>query len=191
MSEEILQNLKEGNVRFMDQAPRSRKVLPKELKNGQSPHTIVVTCADSRVPPELIFDQDLGELFVIRVAGNTSTSEVIGSAEYAAAHLGSSVLMVLGHTSCGAVGAAISKRLDGEALPTAALDSVVEPIFPAVDNCKDEPRDELTDTVVKENVAIQLKKLKESSILSEAESKGNLRMIGAVYDLGSGKVNLI
>lgn len=191
MSTEILEKLKSGNQRFTSRDFSQRTVVPKDLAGGQSPHTIVITCADSRVPPELIFDQDLGDLFVIRVAGNTSTDEAIGSSEYAVAHLGSKVLMVLGHTSCGAVGAAISKRVDGQDLPTKYLDSVVEPIFSAVDHCKEGGHDDMTQAVVEENVKHQVKELNNSPILKGAIDEGKLTVVGAVYHLDSGEVRYL
>ena len=162
-SESVLTELKQGNQRFIEKKTRVRKTEPKELANGQSPHTIVITCADSRVPPELIFDQDLGDLFVIRVAGNTATDEVIGSAEYAAANLGSSVCIVLGHTSCGAVDAAVKVVQDNAQLPSQCLDKVVAPIKPAVTKAIDAKSTDTLDSAINFNVESSLTTLTEKS----------------------------
>lgn len=193
MSANVLNELKEGNNRFTSNSTKARTKMPKDLAGGQSPHTIVLTCSDSRVPPEVIFDQDLGDLFVIRIAGNTASDEAIGSIEYAAANLGSSVCLVLGHSNCGAVGAAIDCHVNGTKLPTSSLESVVEPIMkPVAAAAKEFEGSDVLPKAVHFNVKTALNELIEKSpIVSDLKNKGTLSVMGAVYDLETGVVNYI
>lgn len=185
-ADEILNRLKEGNQRFVGRQGQERFKRPADLANGQSPHTIVIACADSRVSPEIIFDQDLGDLFVIRVAGNTATSEVIGSAEYAAAHLNSSVCIVLGHSKCGAVGAAYDLATQNKELPSPSLKAVVAPIVAATEN---EPAGFTAEHMADLNIKYAANQLlSQSTILNGLSAEGKLKVLGAKYELSSGVV---
>lgn len=190
-STETLAKIKQGNERFISGNLNKRTVKPADLAGGQSPHTIVLTCADSRVPPELLFDQDLGEVFVIRVAGNTATDEAIGSIEYAAANLGSSLIVVLGHTSCGAVAATVDHVKTGNGLPTQFLQKVVDPIVAPVNNAMKSGGDsEVLDTAIDLNVKTVVQEVSEKSpILKELIGQGKISVVGAKYELASGKVH--
>lgn len=186
-----LNRLTEGNKRFVSGNIR-RKDLGAERKavvNGQQPYAIVITCSDSRVPPEMIFDEAIGQLFVIRLAGNVVDSLALGSVEYAVEHLHTHTLVVLGHESCGAVKAAVQ---GGTVPPNIA--SIVRRISPAVATVRGRniPENELVTESVKENVHEQIRRsMKSSPILFDAMIKGELLVLGGVYDLASGKVRFL
>lgn len=191
-----LRRLIEGNARFAhnfdNQTPRDidRRAT---LAGGQQPFAIVLTCADSRVPPELVFDQDLGDLFVVRVAGNTADDAILGSMEYAIEHLGSRLIVVMGHSKCGAVKAAVDTAKSGKTasdLP-GHLPAVVADIMPAVHDVKDQPGDAVRAAVMR-NVQRTVASLKRCGpvIQSYVETKG-LKVVGAVYDLETGEVDLV
>ena len=186
--DQIWSNLLEGNERFVagHSQPHRLIALREKLASGQTPHVIVLTCSDSRVSPELIFDQSLGDLFVIRTAGNVADPVALGSMEYAVSHLHSSVLLVLGHTKCGAVTAACS----GEKMPSRNLDAIVDKITPAVARAKTYANSEaLVDAAVKENIEQSGKDLlANSEILSEAVSSGKVILLEAEYQLDTGAV---
>ena len=152
--------------------------------NGQKPHTVVITCSDSRVPPELLFNSGLGELFVIRTAGNVVDEFEIGSVEYAADHLGSPLVLVMGHSHCGAVGAAVEGHAEGN------IESIVEEITPSVEKAKEEAtsEDEITTKAEDLNVENSIKNLRESEILKGLEDSGKIKIVGAKYDIDTGKV---
>lgn len=145
-----LRELLSGNHRFVggySEHPRQSASYRRTLAAKQKPHTVVITCSDSRVVPELIFDQGLGDLFVVRVAGNTVGGRELGSVEYALEHLDSRLVIVLGHTKCGAVKAAV----DYHGHMAGALDSIVTPIRPSVRDSEHQAGDRMTN-VVKQNV---------------------------------------
>jgi len=183
------QKLIDGNKRYVDarlshpnQTPRRRT----EVAKGQHPFAAIVSCADSRVPPEILFDQGLGDLFVIRLAGPILDDAVLGSLEYAVEHLGVTYIMVLGHERCGAVEATIK----GGETP-GHIRSLVKAIQPAVDKAKKQPGD-LLDNAVKANVAMVVQQLKSSApILGEWVKKGDLTVVGARYDLDDGMVAVL
>jgi len=131
-ADQALQQLMEGNKRFVDQHMTGQKLCDakarQSLATGQKPYAVILTCSDSRVPPEIIFDKGLGEIFVIRVAGNVPDPIVLGSIEYAAEHIGSPLVMVLGHERCGAVTAAV----DAKGKPEGNIGAIVKTIAPAV-----------------------------------------------------------
>jgi carbonic anhydrase len=187
--DESLKKLVEGNERYVKGAmthPDANSARRDEVAKGQHPFAIILGCSDSRVPPEVIFDQGLGDLFVIRTAGNVADDVAIGSIEYAAEHLGSPLLVVLGHERCGAVKATV----DGGEAP-GHIGSIVKAIKPAVDKAKGEKGD-LVDNSVRENVAMIREKLLESKpILAELVEKGKLKIVGARYDLDDGKVEIL
>jgi len=183
-SSEPLEKLKHGNARFVAGKPSAKDLVArrKELVAGQTPFAIVLTCSDSRVAPEHIFDVGLGELFVVRNAGNLVEPIALGSIEYAAEHLHSPLLVVMGHSSCGAVNAACaSDHAPGN------IDAVVQAIQGAVKAGGKDPA-----KTVGENVKCVLAGIRaKSSILSHLEHEGKLKITGAVYSLESGEVRYL
>jgi carbonic anhydrase len=182
----VLAELKTGNahhVRHEYQHPHETFARQRELINGQHPHAELLSCADSRVPPEIIFDQGLGDLFVVRVAGNVATDTEIGSLEYGAEHLHIPLLVVLGHESCGAVTAAVQGgKAEGH------IGAVLNLIKPAVDQGRGLPGDPVANAV-RANVQIMVQQLRSSTpILSELVAQGKLRIVGGVYSLETGEV---
>lgn len=187
-----INTLKEGNKRFVNNktADKDFPMERAELAKGQKPYAIVVTCSDSRVPPEYIFDEHLGKLFVIRTAGNVLDKVELGSIEYAAEHLHSPVLLILGHTSCGAVHATI----EGGELHSQNLEAIVNKIEPAVSKAKKTHKHEheLMDASIKENVLNQINYAeKNSKILKELIENKKLTVVGGIYDIKSGVVEFI
>lgn len=185
--EESLSRLKEGNVRFTEDkldGKLQNSSRRQELKDGQQPYAIVLSCADSRVVPELTFDTGLGELFVIRVAGNVANAESIASIEYAVAHLGVNLILVLGHESCGAVTAAIAGGDNGHNLNL--LLAHIQPAISATDGAD-------VNTVVKKNAELTAGDLTDrSKILREAvETEKRLKIISGYYNLKSGSVDYL
>jgi carbonic anhydrase len=189
----LLVQLLEGNKRFMkgDLAHPCRK--PEyfvSLAEGQAPLAVIVACADSRVAPELIFDQGMGDLFVVRVAGNVISgtgASLKGSIEYAVAELGVQLIVVLGHSQCGAVKAAI-KHIEANDALRGSLGDLVDLMKPAVAAVKGKPGN-LLDNAIKANVEVGVERLKHlEPILADPVKKGTLKVVGAVYDLHDGKV---
>lgn len=185
-----INDLVQGNKRFITGkiSKKSFAKQRKELVKGQNPSFIIVTCSDSRVPPEHIFDRGLGELFVIRTAGNVLDSVAIGSIEYAAEHLHTPHLIILGHTSCGAVKAAMEGETDSPYINT-LIRSIKPAVVYAKANNKDE--DKAMKAAIIENVKNQIETLDKSKILKELIEEGKLDVKGAIYDLKSGKVDYI
>jgi carbonic anhydrase len=158
----------------------------KEVAKGQHPFAVVVGCSDSRVPPEIVFNQGYGDLFVIRTAGNVVDDVAMGSIEYAIEHLGVNLIMVLGHERCGAVDAALQ---GGEA--HGHIGALVGPIKPAIEKSKGQPGDPL-DNAVRANIQRVVAQLKAAGpILSEKAKKGELKIVGARYDLETGDVDIV
>ncbi len=187
-AEQIWGDLIEGNRRFVSGTSKVRELiqLRHALASGQHPKVIVLACSDSRVAPELLFDKNLGDLFVIRAAGNIADSVGLGSIEYAVEHLSSSVLVVLGHEKCGAVTAACS----GDKMPSSNLQAIVDKINPAVTQARgySKPSD-LVPSAIVENIHQSARDvLANSEILREAVHNGKLTVIEAVYRLESGEV---
>lgn len=180
---QALQLLVDGNKRFVEQHMTSfdedLDILKMKTADKQEPFAAVLACADSRVPVELIFDQSIGHLFVNRVAGNIATSEIIASLEYGAAVLGTEAIVVLGHSNCGAVKAAIAgKEVPGQ------ISALYPYIRPAIDQAGTD-----TDAVGRANAKIQAATLSEASpVLAELIKKGKLSISAGFYDLASGKV---
>jgi carbonic anhydrase len=186
---QVWKDLLDGNKRFVEGKTSTREVVEKrkELSKGQHPKTIVLTCADSRLSPELIFDQNLGDLFVVRTAGNIGDKIVAGSIEYAAEHLHCTLLVVLGHEKCGAVNAAAS----GEKMPSDNLKQIVKDIEPAVKDARrfGGSKEEVVEKAITNNVSLSAENLlKKSGILEELVHSGKLRVVKAVYKLESGQV---
>jgi carbonic anhydrase len=186
--DQALAQLMEGNQRFV---AKSRTNLHQdfarltEVAAGQAPFAAILSCADSRVVPEIAFDQGIGDLFVVRVAGNIAITEDIASEEFGVGVLGAPLLMVLGHERCGAVKAAMEV---GE-LP-GMIESLVQAIQPAVQASEGEPGDRLTNAV-KANVRLQVQRLQTSSVLASAIQAGKLKIVGAFYDLDTGEISLV
>jgi carbonic anhydrase len=184
----VLEQLLEGNQRFMQQKrkyPHQTQKRLQEVAQGQHPIATILSCADSRVPPEIIFDQGIGDLFDVRIAGNIVTPESLGSIEYAAL-LGTPIVLVLGHERCGAVTAAVKR----EVLP-GQISSFVKAIKPAMLKVKQRSDDPVEDLVIA-NVQYQVEKLKrDSNLLSGLEQAGKLKIIGGRYDLDVGKVTVV
>lgn len=185
-SDSALQKLADGNKRYTAGEvihPNQTAQRRTEVAGTQHPFAVILSCSDSRVPPEIIFDAGLGDLFVIRVAGNVVNDEIIGSIEYAVEHLGVHLIVVMGHERCGAVSAAVQ---GGEA--PGHIKSLVEAIRPAVEKAKSESGD-LVDNAVKDNIAMTVEKLKSSEpILEHLVQRGSLNITGAYYDLDDGSV---
>lgn len=183
---EALKRLIDGNRRFVTQQrqyPNQSAKRLSEIAQAQHPYATILSCADSRVTAEIIFDEGLGDLFDVRVAGNIVTPETLGSLEYAAVLLETPVLMVLGHERCGAVTAAVK----GETLP-GSIARFVEPIAPAVKQSKDLPGDPVENAVVA-NVRYQVSQLTERSpLLAQRVQSGKLTIVGGRYDLDTGEV---
>jgi len=184
----IWNNLMEGNARYVAGHPRAHAIvsLRNSLAKGQHPRVAVLTCSDSRVPPELVFDQSLGDLFVVRTAGNIADAIGRGSLEYAVEHLGSTMVVVMGHTACGAVTAACS----GDKMPTPNLQAIVDQIAPAVSEAKTKAQgDALLDAAIRDNVHQSAKDLlAHSDELRHMADEGKITIVEAVYHLDSGKV---
>jgi carbonic anhydrase len=194
-ADEVLKRLLEGNQRFMKGEAASPRRGPDDfrpLAEGQRPIAVIVGCSDSRVPPELLFDQGVGDLFVIRVAGNVvkgAGAPVKGSIEYGVAELGASLVMVLGHSECGAVKAAIKHLDDKDALP-GAIESLVNSIRPAVVKARS-MQGNLLDNALRANVAIGVETLRSlQPIVAPAVKRGQVKVVGAMYDLRTGSVTL-
>ena len=184
----ILKKLLEGNQRYITGGalhPNQSFEHRLELTKGQKPIAAILTCADSRVSPEIIFDQGLGDLFVLRVAGNVINDLFVGSLEYAVEHLNVSLLMVLGHSQCGAVDATIK---GGN--PPGHINSLVQAIKPALDRLKKQSPD-WVNIVAKENVKIGVERLRTiDPILTARYDEGDIDIVGAFYDIKTGKVSL-
>ena len=187
-AQRIWADLMEGNQRFVSGKPKTVATvsLRQNLATKQSPKVVVLACSDSRVSPEILFDKNLGDLFVVRSAGNVADAIGVGSIEYAVEHLGSSVLVVLGHTGCGAVKAACS----GDKTPTANLQAIMDKIMPAVTRAKTHANaDALTEAAIRENVRQSANDvIAGSEALQHSVHDGKLTVFEAVYDLSSGKV---
>ncbi|MBN3909018.1 MAG: carbonic anhydrase [Nostoc sp. NMS1] len=183
-----LQKLMKGNQRFVDhqpQYPDQSALRLQEVAQAQHPFATILSCADSRVPAEIVFDQGIGDIFDVRIAGNIATSEAIGSIEYAVVLLGSPLLMVMGHERCGAVTAAVKN----ESLP-GDISTFVKAIKPALKKVKDQPGEAVENAVVA-NVQYQIERLKNSKLLTEQVQSGKLKIVGGRYDLDTGRVNII
>lgn len=187
--DQALQTLMDGNKRFeanQAQKPHQSPERRTELTKGQAPFAIVLTCSDSRVSPEVLFDQGLGDLFVIRNAGNVLDDHTLGSLEYAVEHLHVHLVVVLGHAQCGAVSAAVA----GGHAP-GHIQSVVDAIEPAVEETKELAGDKV-DNAVRANIRRVAGILNRvEPILGEAVKKGELKVVAGRYDLATGKVELI
>lgn len=187
--DQALARLKEGNQRYISgrmEHPNATPDRRNELSKGQHPFAVVLGCSDSRVPPEIIFDQGLGDLFVIRDAGNVLDNEVLGTVEYAVEHLGSRLVVVLGHEGCGAVTAAV------QGVPVSGhIKTVVDSIAPAVKESKSLPGDKVHNCVLA-NARRSARRLRTTApILKHLNDTGQLKVVAADYDIATGKVEFL
>ena len=191
--DQSLQQLKRGNAAFLAGrtiAPDVRGRRRLEVARGQYPIAVLVSCSDSRVPPEVLFGKGLGELFIIRNAGNTIDTAAMGSLEYAVAELNVPLVVVMGHERCGAVAAAVSVVESGATFP-GSIGRMVEPIVPAVLAAKRAGAADLLDASVRANVSRTVDRLRRFSepMLLDRIRSGRLRVVGARYDLDDGRVD--
>jgi carbonic anhydrase len=187
-----LERLMQGNTRYVEGLTRRHDFATERavLAQGQNPLAGILSCADSRVAPEFAFDSYRGDLFVVRVAGNFVNEDNLASFEYAVAELSTPLLMVLGHGKCGAVAATIASLRDGTTLP-GHLPSLVQQLRPAVEEAQSEPGD-LLHNAIRDNVRLNVARLRDASpILSAAVAQRRLRVVGGVYDLATGRVDVI
>lgn len=193
-ADEALQRLKDGNQRFLRGEPYlsgfARETL-SELAKGQNPFATILGCSDSRVPPETIFHVGLGELFVVRVAGNVISPEVAGSIQYAGSHLQTPLLVVLGHEGCGAVQAALATKYKG-AKQRSRIQLLIDNILPAMQELDNElePR-ELMAQAVEMNVRWTIKTIMESPEGKARQAEGVMKCIGAIYEIETGRVRFL
>lgn len=191
--EDALKRLMDGNKRYVDGSvmPADFESTREALTRGQNPYAAILSCADSRVAPELAFDSGRGDLFVVRVAGNVVTAEGLASLEFCVEVLGTQLILVLGHEKCGAVEAAISAVESGTQFP-GHIPSLVELLRPPVQQAQAAGGKDILHDAIEENVKWGMKGLEQASpILSKHFDSGNLKIAGGVYDLGTGEVKLV
>ena len=200
--DELLEKLLAGNRRFRDGLRRERNLTAEVAANrdGQRPPIAIVGCIDSRVPPELVFDLGIGEAFDVRLAGAIVDDAALGSLEFACGAAGAVLLLVLGHTGCGAVKAAcdVAAGVDGAGEGLPLLGAVLEPIIEAVDaetttaGARDSSNDDFVDRVAESNVRRTIMEIRErSDLLSGLADRGRLTVVGAMYDVRSGLVRML
>ena len=190
--EDSLSKLQEGNKRFVSGELAKKDIgesRRQELTKGQSPFATILSCSDSRVAPELIFDEGLGDIFIVRDAGNVVDPVTMGSIEYGVEHLHTPLLVILGHEKCGAVTAA----LDAKGKPEGNIGAILKKIMPAVRKAKKAGKDRegALDLAIQENVRNTYREVMKSKIVSELVHEGNLKVVAAEYYLGTGKVEMI
>jgi carbonic anhydrase len=182
-----------GNARYAANTPKERDFSAGRAQraSGQAPYAAVLGCADSRVAPELLFDEEPGNLFVVRVAGNFVTSDGLGSLEFGAAVLGTKAILVLGHTSCGAVNATVQALQDGNKLP-GSIAGLVSAMKPGIEPALRETGGDLTRRALEANVRYNVEALKtRSPILTPMIQRGELDVRGGIYDLATGRVAML
>ena len=185
--EKALTELQNGNQRFLDGKLTNTDYQEqiKNTKSDQHPHSLILSCLDSRIPPEIIFDQGIGNIFVARVAGNIEDQNILGSMEFATKVKGTKLIVVMGHNKCGAVNGAINNAELGN------LTQLVNQIKPAITGDKSNP-DSMLDETAKNNVRMTIADiLRDSPVLSEVVKNGSVKIVGAFYDITSGKVSFI
>lgn len=187
-SSEALQKLKQGNDRFVSMKlkhPDESVERRIEMVKGQHPFVAVLSCSDSRVPTEIVFDQGLGDIFVIRNAGNVLDEHILGSIEYAVEHLGINLVVVMGHESCGAVGAAMATGKE-----THAIESLKKAIEPAVCKCKKEHK-YTYENVIKTHAELDVENILKDKELCEYVEKHHVKIVPAYYHLNTGVVEFL
>jgi len=193
-ADEVLARLKAGNERFLRgeaRFPTVQKEVLASMARAQHPYATVLGCSDSRVPPELIFDAGFGELFVIRVAGNVISPEVMGSMQYAAVHLKTPLVLVLGHEGCGAVAAALAARRGGSREPS-RIAGLLDNIVPGLKDLAEglSPEDEM-NSAVDANVRWSIHQLLETPEGRKRLEEGVMKIAGAVYEIRNGRVRFL
>jgi carbonic anhydrase len=193
-ADEALKRLVEGNARFVRgkaRFPTVQKEVLADLAKAQNPYATILGCSDSRVPPELVFDAGFGELFIVRVAGNVISPEVMGSIQYAAVHLRTPLFVVLGHDGCGAVKAALAAKFDGarERRHIEALLHNITPGLAALDP-QQAPKAQMR-AAVEANVRWSMHQVLETPEGKAAAASGVMKLVGAVYELKTGKVRIL
>lgn len=194
-TQDSLAALLEGNQRFLNNSKADRDLLNQvnDTSTGQYPFAVVISCIDSRIPTEVIFDQGIGDIFNARVAGNFVNPDILGSLEFACKLAGSNLVMVLGHTSCGAVKGACDNAQLGN------LTQMLDKIMPAVNNIETAPGEERNSSNIKfvnavsaENVRLTIENIKnDSPVLNEMYESKTIDIVGAMYDVKTGKVSLL
>jgi carbonic anhydrase len=193
-ADDALQRLKAGNQRFVAgtaRFPTVQKEILADLAKGQQPYATILACSDSRVPPELIFDAGFGALFIIRVAGNVMSPEVAGSLQYAGSHLQTPLFIVLGHTKCGAVAAAIDTHLRGTR-QLSRIQLLVDRIIPGLSDLDVQLTPEaMLAQAVEANVRWSIREILELPEARERVEKGKVKLLGAVYEIETGCVRFL
>ena len=193
-ADEALARLKQGNARFVSgqaRFPTVQKEILAELAQGQQPYATVLGCSDSRVPPELVFDAGFGELFVVRVAGNVLGPSIMGTLQYAGAHLHTPLFIVLGHEGCGAVKAALASKFRGERQKS-RIEVLLEDILPALDDLDETLAPAaLLEAAVEANVRRTVRTLLATPEARARAEEGRMKMVGALYDLDTGVVRFL
>ena len=191
---QALARLKAGNERFVRgraRFPTVRKEVLAELAKGQQPYATIVGCSDSRVPPELLFDAGFGELFIVRVAGNVISPEIMGTLQYAAVHLHTPLFVVLGHEGCGAVQAALAAKFEG-ARERRRIALLLKRILPGLEDVRPgRSADAQMKTAVEANVRWSIRQLRETPEGKARMAEGVLKLVGAVYELKTGRVRFL
>ena len=189
-AKDAIQKLKDGNKRFVkvkSQHPDESKERRNEMLKGQHPFVVILSCSDSRVPPELIFDQGLGDIFEIRNAGNVLNEHVIGSIEYAVMHCGVKLIVIMGHQDCGAIAATLSGVSE-----TKYIKALEDSIKPAIDDCKEQGLEVNSDNVVKAHVMQDIEELMtQDTELVKYMKEHDVKIVPAYYHLDSGKVDFM
>ena len=196
--EKALEILLEGNKRFVNGAsihPNRCEETRKNLESAQNPYAVILSCSDSRVPVEIIFDVGFGEVFVVRTAGHTLSQEVMGSIEYAVQELGVKLVMILGHNNCGAVKSAVKTYSDEDLRGAGNVQSILEHIYPAVKktcSCCDIESNNFIDEAVKSNVRYQVSELiKKDRYIAALLKFDQIKVVGAYYDIAASTIELL
>ena len=186
--DKAVEMLKEGNQRFLDKNVQDRDlhIQVQNTSDGQFPYAVVLSCIDSRVPVELVFDQGVGDIFSARVAGNIINEDILGSIEYACGVAGSKAILVLGHTKCGAVTSAC------KGVELGNITALLSKVKPAIANVQERDGEVEVEEVTKANVHQSIKEIREkSSILADLETEGKIKIVGAVYHVQDGRVTYL
>jgi carbonic anhydrase len=193
-ADEALDRLKAGNARFLSgqgRFPSLQKEILADLAGGQQPYATILGCSDSRVPPEVVFDAHLGELFVVRVAGNVLGNAIFGTLQYAGAHLHTPLFVVMGHEGCGAVQAAIATKFHG-AEHKSRIELLVDNILPALDGLDGSQHPEaLLHSAVEANVRWTIRTLLETPEARATQATSGMKLVGAIYELETGRVRFL
>jgi carbonic anhydrase len=193
-ADEVLARLKAGNERFVRgeaRFPTVQKDILADLAKGQQPYATILGCSDSRVPPELVFDAGFGELFVVRVAGNVISNEVLGTLQYAGVHLRTPLFVVMGHEGCGAVAATLAMKGAG-ARERSRIALLLENIAPGLSDIDpNTPPEEQLRAAVEANVRWSMHQLLETPEAKQRQQEGVVKLVGAVYELTTGRVRFL